>query len=77
MRAHAERDMEYLVALWTRVQEEEPTVPQLQLILDLLSSKGGANSEEVWNQEHLSRRDAGAIIHELLKLPDKINRVHL
>ena len=62
---HTDKEMDYLVELWTETETNMPTIKQLRYLLFLCEQKGTDTS--FWQRDVLTRRDAGAIINAILK----------
>lgn len=65
---HSDNEMAYLVELWTNTEATMPSVKQLQYLLHLCDTRRGVDLS-FWQRDTLTRRDIGAIINALTKLP--------
>ena len=67
---HSEDLLAYLLDLWYVTETHMPTVSQLTYLLYLIEDRKGVDPS-FWQRDVLTRRDVGAIINALTRLPKK------
>src|SRR5678809_1319399 len=63
---HPDDQMEYLVDMWTRTQNAEPSLKQLVYLMALLETFP-EDEPRVFAKDHLNKRQVGSIINKLSK----------